>query len=288
MPELPEVEIVVRGLIPGLIDKKILSFWTNSPKLIKNASIKEFESNILNRKVISVSRRAKNIIINLDGGYSLLVHLKMTGHLLFGRWELSEENALPITKGAMEEKVNSYIRIVFTLSDGNMLGFSDLRKFGKLVSGKTEKLLDVETASLGTDALEITFADLKKTLRGTKRKIKQILLDQTKIAGIGNIYADEVLWKSKIHPETSADSLTDEEIKILIRSIKEILNLAIELGGSSISDYRNVSGAAGQYADNTLVYKRENMPCKRCKTFITKKKIGGRTARYCPKCQIKR
>lgn len=287
MPELPEVETVVRGLRPNLIDRKIVSFWTDTPKLIKNKSVEEFASEIKNKKIISVHRRAKNIIVDFDDGYSLLVHLKMTGHFLFGKWNIKNDKISLVSDGLAQEKVNGYIRAIFILNDKTMLGFSDLRKFGKMISGKT-KDIKAEIEKFGTEATLIDFKELKKILNSTGRKIKQVLLDQSKVAGIGNIYADEVLWKSKIHPETPSNILSDKEIRELLKSIHEILALAIKLGGSSISDYRDVKGAAGSYALNTLVYKRENQPCKRCQTPIKKMKIAGRTARYCPKCQIRR
>ncbi len=287
MPELPEVETVVRGLRPNLLNKKIVSFWTDNPKLIKNKSVDQFVSEIKNKKIINVRRRAKNIIVDFEGGYSLLVHLKMTGHFIFAKWKIEKGKMLPVSDGSVREKVNGYIRAIFTLDDKRMLGFSDLRKFGKMISGPTE-MIEAEIGKFGTEAPTIDFKELKTVLNASGRKIKQVLLDQTKIAGLGNIYADEVLWKSKIHPETVSRSLSDKEIKMLLKSIHEILALAIELGGSSISDYRNVEGAAGRYALDTLVYKREGQLCRRCKTPIKKMKIAGRTARYCPKCQIRR
>lgn len=288
MPELPEVESVVRGLRRGIVGRKIKSVWINTPKLIKNATAEKFSRLIKNREIISVDRRAKNILIRLSGGYLLLIHLKMTGHLLISRWKLGKHAAEPLEDGVFSEKVNGYIRVVFILDDGRMLGFSDLRKFGKLRLGPEEEVLKEEIGQIGPEATDISEKEFKTILKGSRRNIKQVLLDQKKIAGIGNIYSDDILWKAKVHPLRLASSLSDQEITALLAATKEILALAVSLGGTSISDYRNVEGLEGNYGSHRLVYGREKEPCLRCKTPITKLKIGGRTARFCPKCQVLR
>ena len=286
MPELPEVESVVRGLRREIVGRKIKSVWIAVPKLIKGSSAEKFSRSIKDRKVITVRRRAKNILISLDGDYLLLIHLKMTGHLLLSRWKLGKTKAEPLEGGVFSEKVNGYIRVVFTLDDGRMLGFSDLRKFGKLRLGPEKEVISEEIGRVGPEATEITEKELKDMLKSSGRSIKQVLLDQTKIAGIGNIYSDDILWKAKIHPLRKANSLSDKEIKAVLSATKEILALAISLGGTSISDYRDVEGLEGRYGNRRLVYDRDKEPCFRCKTPIEKLKIGGRTSRFCPKCQV--
>lgn len=286
MPELPEVESVVRGLRREIVGRKIKSVWIGAPKLIKGGTADDFSWLIKNRKIISVERRAKNILIRLDGGLLLLIHLKMTGHLLLSRWKLEKSAAVPLEDGVFSEKVNSYIRIVFMLDDGRMLGFSDLRKFGKLRIGPEEKIIAEEIAGIGPEATEITEKELKNILKDSRRGIKQVLLDQSKIAGIGNIYSDDILWKAKIHPLRKANSVKDKEVRAILSATKEILALAVSLGGTSVSDYRNVYGQPGKYSDRRLVYSRDKKPCFRCKTAIEKLKTGGRTARFCPKCQV--
>ncbi|MDD4930798.1 MAG: DNA-formamidopyrimidine glycosylase [Candidatus Colwellbacteria bacterium] len=291
MPELPEVESTVRGLSPLIVGRKIVSVWSDAPKLIRSGTFADFKDNIRGRKVVSISRRAKNILIGLDGGYTLLIHLKMTGHLMVGRWSFLKDKGREIAKtdssGAMSDKVNNYVHVIFVLDDGNMLALSDLRKFAKVSLGKTEELFYKEKLDqIGPEATDIPLLDFEKALKSSKRSIKQVLLDQEKIAGIGNIYSDDILWKARIHPLRPSISLTSTEIKAIYKAMREILNIAIKLRGTSISDYRDVRGEKGGYGPKRLVYRRDGEPCKRCGTPITKLKVGGRTARFCPSCQI--
>lgn len=212
----------------------------------------------------------------------------MTGHLLVGKWGLKNNEWRPKTKGPLNDKVNKYIHLIFFLDDGRMLALSDLRKFAKAELWKTEELKNSEEFNeLGPEPLEksFTFEKLKDVFKNKKGKIKQVLMDQKVIAGIGNIYSDEILWRVKIHPFKQVQNITSGEFKKIYQTIKEVLSKAIKLKGESISDYRTTSGEKGNYDVIRKVYQREGEKCSRCGTIIKRIKIGGRSAHFCPRCQ---
>ena len=290
MPELPEVESTVRGLREKIVGKTLSSLWTDTPKLIKGGSVAKMKKFIESRKIISVDRRAKNILIRLDKGGLILIHLKMTGHLMISKWDIikekGKEKAVTTSVGKMTDRVNGYIRVIFYFKDGTEMALSDLRKFAKVSFGAEEEVLKKEgVLSLGEEATEISFPDFKKAVSGSNRPIKLVIMDQDRVAGIGNIYSDDILWKAKVHPLRPASSLSDEELKEIYKAMREILKLAISLGGTSISDYRDIKGNPGGYGDRRLVYRRDNEPCPRCGTKIQRLKSGGRSGRFCPHCQ---
>jgi formamidopyrimidine-DNA glycosylase len=273
MPELPEVETTVKGL-QKVLNGTFVYIWTDSPKLIKKPGFIQFEKEIKNKKIRKVWRRGKNIIFGLSGGYSLLVHQKLTGHLLYDKWK--------------KDKVNDYIHLKFFLDNGKVLALSDLRKFAKVELWKTEELLNSkEFRKLGSEPLDrsFTFEKFKYLLINKKAKIKQILMDQNIIAGIGNIYSDEILWRAKIHPFRSGAELNEKELKDIYKYIKLVLNQAIKLKGTSVSDYRDTKGEEGQFKKLIKVYQRENEKCFRCGTEIKRVKMGGRSVHFCPFCQ---
>jgi len=206
MPELPEVETIVRDLnktgAHKLLCARFINVWTNFPKTIKEPeSFEQFKNKIKGKEIQKIWRRGKNIIFSLSESYFLLIHQKLTGHLLFGRWEFREgEWVAPA--GPLAEKVNSYIHLLFTLDSGQMLALSDLRKFAKVKLLDNEKLKK-EISFLGPEPLEkdFTFEKFRRSLEKRKGKIKQVLMNQEIIAGIGNIYSDEILWRTKVHPK---------------------------------------------------------------------------------------
>jgi formamidopyrimidine-DNA glycosylase len=271
MPELPEVETTVRGL-QKVLNRTFVDFWTDSKKLIKKPSLERFKKELKNKKIKKVWRRGKNIIFNLSDNYSLLVHQKLTGHLLYGNWK--------------KDKVNTYIHIKFLLDNGKVLALSDLRKFAKIELLKTNSLLK-ELTSLGPEPLEkeFTFKKFKQIVKNRKIKIKQILMDQKLIAGIGNIYSDEILWRAKIHPLRQGAKLQEKELREIYKYIRPVLKQAIKLKGTSISDYRNIKGEEGQFRKLIKVYQKKGQECPRCKTEIKREKIGSRSTHFCPQCQ---
>lgn len=297
MPELPEVETVVRDLNLKIAGRRVLRFWSDWPRAVKHPSFPKFTREIRGAKIVKISRRAKNILIHLklrreNSEYLLLIHQKMTGHLLVGKWRIMingrTQKAISLVGGPLGDKVNDYVHHIFYLSDGRMLGFSDVRKFGKIVLGpKREIELSSHLSEIGPEPLEssLTPQKFKSILIGGRRKIKQVLMDQGRIAGIGNIYSDEILWAAKVHPSKCASELSDREYPAIYRAMKSILWKAIKLRGTSISDFRDTSGKRGRYGSHRLVYGREGLPCLRCKKPIKRIKIGSRSAHFCPNCQ---
>jgi len=288
MPELPEVETIVNDLKKIVIGKKITDVWVDTPKLVKRPDIKIFAQQIKGLKIKNIYRRGKNIIFDLSNNYSLLIHQKLTGHLLYGKWAIKGKKVIPLSDGRLSEPVNNYIHLLLFLNNGYELALSDLRKFAKIIFDSTDKIKNLkELQQLGPDPLMSGFTEeeLKKILQSKKGKIKQVLMDQTALAGIGNIYSDEILWWAQIHPLRSTRSLTDKEIHRLYHYIKEVLATAIKARGASVSDYRDPKGEPGRYDQIRRVYRRENQKCYRCGTLIKRIKIGSRSSCYCPNCQ---
>jgi formamidopyrimidine-DNA glycosylase len=298
MPELPEVQATVDGLKRRVVGRKIKDIWADWPKVLKDpldqSKIKHnhiawARKFLRNEKIISMGRRAKNVLVYLSNKKVILIHQKMTGHLLVGKWRVKNNKVTPISpRSAVNDPWNGYIRLVFYLSDGNMIGFSDLRRFGKIVLGSKEEIENLpEIKNLGPEPLDksFMFGDFRAVLRNQKRKIKPVLMDPGVIAGIGNIYSDEILWRARVSPKTNSNKLSEQDLKNIFSSMKFVLEKAVKLRGTSISDYRKPDGKEGGYAPVRLVYGREGEPCKRCKAKIVREKIAGRSAHYCPKCQ---
>ena len=289
MPELPEVETTVNQLKKKVLGRAFIDAWTDSPKIIKKPKkFWQFKREIKGRKIQKVWRRGKNIIFDLSEQKALLIHQKLTGHLLVGNWKLEIGNWKPLKTGPLRERINTYIHLMFRLDKNLMLALSDLRKFAKVELWNKDELEDSkEFRSLGPEPLEenFTFEKFKEILKNKKGKIKQVLMDQEIIAGIGNIYSDEILWEAKIHPFKEIKRLSDEEIKRIYGAMQKILKKAVKLGGESISDYRDIEGKKGGFDILRKVYRREGEKCPRCGVIIKRIKIGGRSAHFCSKCQ---
>lgn len=311
MPELPEVQTIVSQLskeIPGLTIRDVWSDWPKMLQVVGDkkhlkvkrnikkirdartaAILEEFKNQVVGKKIERCERKAKNIFIYLTNGGLLLIHQKMTGHLLLGKWKFEGASVIPLVKGPLEEKVNSFIHLIFYLSDGRMLALSDLRKFAKVVVGPAQRVLALpEIAKLGPDPLDksFRFSEFQSLISKERRKIKQVLMDQEVISGIGNIYSDEILWQAKIHPYLPANKINETRLKEMFGAMKKILKFAIKAGGDSMSDFRNIYGVSGKFQDYHNAYGREGKKCKRCLSAIKRAKLGGRSAHFCPKCQI--
>src|SRR3989344_4340738 len=228
MPELPEVQTIVDDLNNKITGRRIRGVWFDSPaqisivetwvgkpKMFKKPKAGEFEKQIKGAKVQRVARRGKNILIYLDGDKLLLIHQKMTGHLLYGKWQVRKVSSMKyqvssLLKGPLQEKVNDYIHLVFYLDNGYQLALSDLRKFAKVMLGAKKEIEELpDLADLGPEAVDKNFTidKFKSLIKTQKRKIKQVLMDQKVIAGIGNIYSDDMLWEAKINPLSPANQL---------------------------------------------------------------------------------
>jgi len=280
MPELPEVQTTVDGLNKKVRRRRIVSVWHDWPKI---KQIKKVQGHTIKK----VERIGKNILFYFTDPHILLVHMKMTGHLLVGEWQIKGKKIIALKPKEMKERDNDFIHFVLVLDNGKMIAFSDMRKFGKVVFGKMNKIENLpELKKLGPDALKISYKEFAERVSKKKKTIYQTLLDQEVLAGIGNIYASEIMWRAKVYPFKSASQLSEQELKALYRAIKPILTKALKSGGTSTADYRDSSGRKGKYGDVRLVYQKEKSPCRRCGTIIKRAKKGGRSAHYCPKCQV--
>ncbi|MDD5691565.1 MAG: DNA-formamidopyrimidine glycosylase [Candidatus Omnitrophica bacterium] len=265
MPELPEVETIKRDLTKTILGKKITGVCVNNPRVIREPSPAEFKKSLEGLTVKNILRRGKLLILELSNGRALTIHLKMTGQLVY--------------PGKIKNS-----RVAFHLTGGSALDFNDQRLFGELrLISDWKKLKFVQ--GLGPEPFDLTSADFRDMLSKKKTKIKPLLMDQGFIAGIGNLYASEILFRSKINPQRPGQSLTNKEKEILYREIKKVLTSAIKHGGSSVDDYVRVSGKPGDYVRFHQVYGREGKPCFVCGNPVKKFTQGGRGTYFCPKCQ---
>jgi formamidopyrimidine-DNA glycosylase len=321
MPELPEVQTIIDDLNKKIKGYEIVDFWSDWKKIIKLPFAK-FKREIIGCKIKQVKRRGKNILVFLDCKDArknksqccrdatcrvsiekvMLIHLKMTGHLLV-KSEKPARNASHNEVGGLKsgkgndyfnERVNQYIHHVWTLKKGRSvktMEFSDLRKFGKIKLIKKEDLKDEkDLKNLGIEPLSAKFTPqrLGEIFEGRKSaNIRAVLMDQSLISGIGNIYVSEILFDAKISSKRKVGKITKKEVKKLHGSIKKVLKKAVKLRGTSDSDYRDTSGAPGGFQKILKVYNREGQKCKRknCKGIIKREKINQRSAYFCDECQ---
>ncbi|MFH1510016.1 MAG: DNA-formamidopyrimidine glycosylase [Candidatus Nealsonbacteria bacterium] len=290
MPELPEVETIVRELKKEVLNRTFVDVWTDNENMIKKPkSFNLFKKEIKGKIVKRIERRAKNILFYLSGGKMLLIHQKMTGHFLIGKWKREKNKWTSIIKGPiLEDPMNRFLHLIFWLNNGKMLALTDLRKFAKAELWDEKEFKEsAYLKSLGPEPLEKKFDynKFKEVLERKRGKIKQVLLDQTVVAGIGNIYSDEILFVAKIRPTKNVPELSEKEKKNIYLGIKNILRLAIKLKGESFSDFRRTNGEKGFYDKARKVYRKEGEECPVCGEKIQRIKMGGRSAHFCPKCQ---
>lgn len=273
MPELPEVETIKRSLEKRLSKHTITSVDIFLPKIIHPLSILEFKEIITRKKIINLSRRGKYLLVHLSAGLTIIIHLRMTGQLIFYK-----KHVLPA----------KHTHLILKMNDGQELHFNDQRKFGKILLASTKKLNEVPgLKDLGIEPLDKDFSlnHFQQKLKKRRAKIKNLLLNQTFIAGLGNIYADETLHKARINPQRTAASLDSEEIAVLYNAIQAVLREGIENRGTTLKNYVDGDGQGGNYQKFLHVYNRENKPCFHCKTNITRIKLSGRSSYFCPHCQ---
>lgn len=294
MPELPEVTTTVNGLnevLPKLTIKDIWSDYFLRTKNRRKDNIKnknyfdKFKKEIIGEKVKSAERRGKNVLIHLSNNKTILIHMKMTGHLLYGKYFLEKDKWIS-KEELLSDPFNKFIHLIFTLSNGKHLAFSDMRKFAKVIFFETDKINDIiDLVNIGPEPIpDLTFEVFRdQILKKYTGKIKTVLMDQSIIAGIGNIYSDEILWTANVHPERTPSSLTKKEMKSMWEATKKILFSSIKMGGDSMSDYRNIYGQKGNFQNAHKVYRRTKELCLKrgCKGIITRKIIGGRSSHFC-------
>ncbi|MBP7804959.1 MAG: bifunctional DNA-formamidopyrimidine glycosylase/DNA-(apurinic or apyrimidinic site) lyase [Candidatus Pacebacteria bacterium] len=307
MPELPEVQTTVNGLTKTVIGLTIKDVWSDLPrKNINRPDYREtikylpffvdFQKKVQEKKILGAERRAKNILINLSGGHTILIHMKMTGHIMYGKYAYAaEENLWSPAKDenneALRDPFNKFLHVVFSFTNGKHLVLSDMRKFAKvtLVSTKeahTSKHLD----GLGPEPLakDFTWTHFKERIhKKPSGKIKSVLMDQTVVAGVGNIYSDEALWLSGINPVSIVSKIPEAKLKELFKAVITVLKKGIDFGGDSTSDYRQIDGKPGKFSGQHNAYRLTGKACKKkgCPGVILRKVVGGRSAHYCSKHQ---
>lgn len=282
MPELPEVETTVQGLKKHITGLRIIDVWTdyNSPYFYGSDTIKDqkyfkyLKKTIKGGKIKSVTRRAKNILIHLSNKHTILIHMKMTGHLMYGDYN-------------KKDPFNRHIRLIFYLSNKKTLELCDTRKFAKVTLIPTKTMHEtVHLKNIGPEPLEKSFTldVFKKNLnRKSKGKIKLVLMDQSIIAGIGNIYADESLWRAEVHPESIVCKIPDEKLLEIYKAIRTTLKKGIDFGGDSMSDYRNIDGERGKFQEQHRAYRKTGTICskEKCRGIIKRIVVGGRSTHFC-------
>ncbi len=279
MPELPEIETIklqleniIVGTVIVTVTVKNKKTFQGNPKLIEN------------KRIIGVRRRAKVLIIDLEDRISLVFHLKMTGQLIYSDGKTRIAGGHP-TGDFVGELPSKHTRVIFHLASGTLY-FNDQRKFGWIKIVDSELLaVDSFFKDLGPEPLEITGQKFIRLIKSKKRPIKSVLMDQKIISGVGNIYANDGLWESRINPRTPVDQLSVDQLFSLFRSVKKVLNEGIKYGGATAANYVDLHGMGGHYQDHFRVYKRNGQKCLRCKTEIKKMKLDGRGTYWCPVCQ---
>lgn len=290
MPELPEVQTTVSGLqkiLPGLF---VSDIWTDWEKMFHSIKFANFKKEVSNKKVLSVSRRAKNILIHLAGNLTVLIHMKMTGHIMVGKYKKTGNKWTPAPEEknqALHDPYNRFIHIVFSLSNGKHMVFCDTRKFGKVALLQTNNLEHTpHLAHLGPEPLLKSFnykIFQERLLRRSKTKIKTALIDQTILSGIGNIYSDEILFRAGVHPEERVGKLPAQKLQVIFKALKPTLKKGIDFGGDSTSDYRNVQGERGKFQNKHMAYRKTGQNCGKtgCNGIILRKIVNGRSAHFC-------
>ena len=269
------------------LGRAFVDVWTDTPKIVKQPqSFAAFKELLKNKKIKKVRRIGKCIVFDLSQGLSLLVHQKLTGHLLYGKWKLINGKWVSRENGAMEnDPMNGFIRLVFFLDNGWQIALSDLRKFAKVELWKTSEMQKKLEKEIGPDIFQITCQEFVRRISKKRGPIKKVLMAQEVVSGIGNIYSDEILFEAQIHPLSKTEKLSPEQLENICRTARRILKKALDMKGTSVSDYRTPDGEKGRFGEMLKVYRRRGQPCFRCGAPIEMVRVGGRSAHFCPKCQ---
>jgi formamidopyrimidine-DNA glycosylase len=273
MPELPEVETIRLALEPHLLGRRLERVEINDPRLVRPFEPTAVAAELEGERIAAIERRGKYLIVRFESGRALLIHLRMTGSL---------RHAAP---GSLQE--DPYRRAVVRLDDGSDVAYRDVRRFGTWHLLEPDEVDPYLAQRLGREPLERTFTarHLGERLSGRRAPVKAALLDQRNVAGLGNIYVDEALWRARIHPLRPAGTVGTDELGPLTRAIKDALKTGIARQGASLRDYSTPDGRRGRMQERFRVYGREGEPCTRCGTPIEKIRAGGRGTWYCPSCQ---
>ncbi len=272
MPELPEVETIRRDLEKEIVGHKIVDLWYDVPKMLQ--PVPEKVETIVGRHIVAANRIGKLLLLGIENDGTIGIHLKLSGRLFIRK---------------QTEPEDRFTHVTFKFEDGRELRFSEVRKFGyvKLIENASD--LKKITDEFGPEPFtkDYTLDVVKKVLGKSARATKTLIMDQKKIAGVGNIYADEALWYAKIHPETPGNKVDADRVEKLYQGIIKALDQGITDRGTSIDDYLDIYGKEGNHAKNLNVFRQEGQPCPRCGTEIRKIRVGGRGTHFCPACQVK-
>lgn len=290
MPELPEVETIRRQLDPELEGKRITELEILDPRWAEPASAQSLAATVADREIEGLDRRGKYLLLRLSGDLTLVMHLRMTGNLLLQAAADATEpgELLPgdprLPRAADEER---YLRARFRLDDGCELWFTDPRRFGHGFLADPDALAEYFATRLGVEPLSAEFTPelLAEVSRGRTAPLKAFLLDQSRLAGVGNIYADEALFRARLHPLSPAGSMRPEHHQALRDAVVAALEAGLDNGGASIDDYRDARGEKGSMQDEFLVHRREGQSCPVCGETIRRIVVGGRSTYFCPSCQ---
>jgi len=274
VPELPEVESVRLSLAPALEGRRLVRVRITDPRLTRPLDPDDVARELEGERVVAVDRRGKYLIVRFASGRALLIHLRMTGSVLTGAAAAND----------------AHRRAVVTLDDGSDVAYRDVRRFGTWLLLEPSEVDTYIDARVGKEPLAEAYRarDLAAKLQNRRAPVKAALLDQRTVAGVGNIYADEALWRARLHPLTPAAALDLDDVRALYRGVRQALRLGIARQGSTLRDYRLPNGASGGMQDEFKVYGRGGEPCERCGTPIDKIRVAGRGTWYCPRCQVLR
>lgn len=288
MPELPEVETIRLGLQKYLVGHKIVAVDVRLRKMVTGDT-----QHVIGSKITGVRRFGKGLVIDLDNNYSIAIHIKLTGQLIYQDEKVSKVSK--VSKGKVGMVPNKFTHVIFKLKADSglarmtdaMLYYNDFRQFGWIKIVKSDKLQEESFfGGLGAEFLkDLTLEKFKTILSKSKLAIKVLIMDQKKMSGVGNIYANDSLNLAKIDPRKQAQKLSNEEIKKLFRAIETVLKRGLKYGGASELSYVNALGGEGKYQEHFIVYGRDGKPCKNCGTTLKKIKLGGRGTYFCPNCQ---
>jgi formamidopyrimidine-DNA glycosylase len=286
MPELPEVETIRRGLEKYILGYKITHVDIRLPKIVQGNI-----ENIVGAAIVSIERFGKGLVVNFDDHYSLAIHVKMTGQLIVKEHVYPPVN-IHIHHDKTQDLPNKWTHVIFSLESKKgekvTLYYNDIRQFGWIKVVKTQEIPDTAFfKQLGKEPLkDLTIDEFSFLLKNRQTPIKQLLMDQTRVAGVGNIYANDALWEAKIDPRRKSRTLTQQETNLLFSAIENVLIEGIERGGASETNYVNARGGKGSYQEVFRVYKKDGKVCPRCGKTIVKIRLGGRGTWYCPGCQV--
>jgi formamidopyrimidine-DNA glycosylase len=276
MPELPEVETVRRGLEREVVGKRIKSVVVTGTRTVRRQTKKQLITRLEGAKIKSVKRVGKYLVLELDTGDLLVIHLRMSGQLL---------------KNQPKDPLLKHTHVVISFTQGGQIRFVDPRTFGEVFVTRPDELTQEvpELADLGMDPIDeqISWVRFGQLLVARTTKLKPLLMDQSFIAGIGNIYSDEILWEAGLRHDRTPQSLSSMEVRRLYRAVIEVLHEAVKHRGSTLADqqYVDLMGRPGEYQELHQVYDREGKPCRRCRGTIVREKVGSRSSYYCPSCQ---